>query len=101
VTFPEAALGAKVEVPTLDGTVTVKVPAGTQSGKVLRVRGKGGPRPRGGTGDLLARIEVLVPQKLSKKEKEALEHFDEVHRASPRAHFSKSVEGQAGSRKVS
>ena len=88
VTFTEAALGAKVEVPTLDGTVTVKVPAGTQSGKVLRVRGRGGPRPAGGTGDLLVRIEVQVPEKLSRGEREALERFAELHRSTPRAHLA-------------
>ena len=82
--FTEAALGANVEVPTLDGTVTVKVPAGTQNGKVLRVRGRGAPRPKGGQGDLLAKVSVEVPQKLSRKEKEALEKFAELHSASPR-----------------
>ena len=87
VTFTEAALGAKVEVPTLDGTVTVKIPPGTQSGKVLRVRGKGGPRPTTGTGDLLVRIEVQVPEKLSRAEREALERFAELHRSSPREHL--------------
>ncbi|MFN2587371.1 MAG: DnaJ C-terminal domain-containing protein [Actinomycetota bacterium] len=91
VTFPEAALGANVLVPTLDGNVTVKVPPGTQHGRTLRVRGKGGPRPAGGTGDLLVRIAVEVPRKLSKKEREALERFAEVHDASPRAH----LEGEA------
>ncbi|HYO61321.1 MAG TPA: DnaJ C-terminal domain-containing protein [Actinomycetota bacterium] len=85
VTFPEAALGANVPVPTLDGQVTVKVPSGTQHGRTLRVRGKGGPRPRGGHGDLLVKISVEVPRKLSKKEREALERFAEVHDASPRA----------------
>ena len=89
VTFPEAALGANVVVPTLDGQVTVKVPPGTQHGRTLRVRGKGGPRPgRGnGAGDLLVKIAVEVPRKLSKKEREALERFAEVHEASPRTHL--------------
>ena len=85
VTYPEAALGAKVQVPTLDRPVTVKVPAGTPNGKVLRVKGRGAPRRGGGTGDLLVRIEVEVPQRLSRKEKEALERFAETHDASPRA----------------
>jgi molecular chaperone DnaJ len=87
VTFPEAALGANVVVPTLDGQVTVKVPPGTQHGRTLRVRGKGGPRARGSNGDLLVKIAVEVPRKLSKKEREALERFAEVHEASPRAHL--------------
>ena len=87
VTFVEAALGAKVEVPTLDEPVTVKVPAGTQNGKVLRVRGRGAPRPGGGRGDVLVKIEVQVPQKLSRQEKDLLEQFQAAHRGSPRAHF--------------
>ena len=92
VTFPEAALGANVVVPTLDGHVTVKVPPGTQHGRTLRVRGKGGPRPgRGANGDLLVKIAVEVPRKLSKKEREALERFAEVHDASPRAHLDRET----------
>ena len=92
VTFVEAALGAKIEVPTLDGSVTVKVPAGTSSGKTLRVRGRGAPRPKGGNGDLLVKIDVEVPRKLSRREKEALEHFAELHKGSPREHLTRYVE---------
>jgi molecular chaperone DnaJ len=92
VTFPEAALGANVVVPTLDGQVTVKVPPGTQHGRVLRVRGKGGPRPSRPThGDLLVKIAVEVPRKLSRREREALERFAEVHDASPRAHLERET----------
>ena len=87
VTFVEAALGAKVEVPTLDGAVTVKVPAGSSSGKVLRVRGRGAPRPKGGPSDLLVRLEVEVPKKLSRKEKEILQQFADSHPESPRGHL--------------
>ncbi|MFN8073869.1 MAG: DnaJ C-terminal domain-containing protein [Kineosporiaceae bacterium] len=73
VTFAEATLGAQVEVPTLDGsTVRVKVPAGTSSGKVLRVRGKG---VVGGskTGDLLVTVAIAVPQKVDGATRQALE----------------------------
>jgi molecular chaperone DnaJ len=94
VTFTEAALGTKVAVPTRDGQVTVKIPAGTQNGKTLRVRGKGGPRPGGGTGDLLVTVEVQVPTKLTKQEKESLEKFAALHTASPRP----QIEQQLGSR---
>jgi molecular chaperone DnaJ len=87
VSITEAALGAKVEVPTLDGTVTVKIPPGTRAGKTLRVKGKGGPRPRGGHGDLLVKVRVEVPQKLSKKERELLEEFAAQHDNSPREHI--------------
>jgi len=92
VTFPEAALGAKVTVPTLDAPVTVKVPAGTEHGKVLRVKGKGAPRRAGGHGDLLVRVEIAVPKKLSRQEKQALERFAEVHDESPREHLNPYLE---------
>jgi molecular chaperone DnaJ len=84
LSFPEAALGAKIAVPTLETPVTVKIPAGTPHGKVLRVRGKGAPKRNGGRGDLLVKVELEVPAKLSKKEREALERFTEVHTANPR-----------------
>ena len=85
VTYPEAALGATVEIPTPDGPVALKVPAGSESGKLLRVKGRGAPKLNGGgRGDLLARVKVTVPQKLSKAEKEALESYREVLREHPR-----------------
>jgi molecular chaperone DnaJ len=89
ITIAEAALGAKIQVPTLDGVVTLKVPSGTRSGKVLRVKGKGGARAGGTHGDLLARIEIEVPQKLSRRERELLEEFGREHKHSPRAHFER------------
>lgn len=88
VTFTEAALGAQVKVPTLEAPVTVKIPAGTQHGKVLRVKGRGAPRRKGsGRGDLLATVNVVVPEKLSKQERELLQRFDEAHRGDPRSHL--------------
>jgi molecular chaperone DnaJ len=76
VTFPEAALGARIEVPTFDGsTVTVKLPAGTPSGRILRVKGKGVRRKDGSAGDLLVNISVAVPQKLDGAAKEAVEAY--------------------------
>jgi molecular chaperone DnaJ len=75
ITFTEAALGTTLEVPTLDGaTVRLKVPAGTPSGRVLRVKGRG-VRAANATGDLLVSVQVVVPQKLSKKARQALEAF--------------------------
>jgi molecular chaperone DnaJ len=75
ITFAEATLGAQIEVPTLSGEhVRLKVPAGTPSGRVLRVKGRGVVTPKG-TGDLLVTVQVAVPQKVSKKAKEALEAF--------------------------
>jgi molecular chaperone DnaJ len=76
VTFAEAALGARIEVPTFEGgSVAVKVPAGTPSGRVLRVKGRGVPAAKGAAGDLLVAVQVAVPQKLSGAAKEAVEAF--------------------------
>jgi molecular chaperone DnaJ len=89
VTFAEAALGAKVEIPTPEGPVSLKIPAGTESGKLLRVKGRGAPHLKGnGRGDLLARVKVSVPKKLSKAEKEALEEYQRVSRETPRERFA-------------
>jgi molecular chaperone DnaJ len=75
VSIDEAVLGATVEVPTLDGSrVRVKVPAGTQSGRTLRVKGRG-LTGKSSTGDLLATVQIAVPSKLSKAAKEALQTF--------------------------
>lgn len=92
VTLAEAALGANVQVPTLDGAVTLKVPAGTRHGRKLRVKGRGSPAGSG-RGDLIAVIDVEVPQRLSKKERELLEEFARVHGGDPRAHFSNLLRG--------
>ena len=79
VNIVQATLGAEIKVPTLDGQVTVKVPEGTQPGKVLRLKGKGIPSLRGGQrGDQLVRIKVVVPTKLNEKQKEALRSFGEI-----------------------
>jgi molecular chaperone DnaJ len=94
VSITEAALGTQVEVPTFNGSVTVKVPAGSPNGKTLRVRGKGAPTVKGGKGDLLVKIEVEVPQKLSKQERELLERFAAVHKASPRAQLEGYLDAQ-------
>ncbi len=73
VTYPELALGGKIKVPALTGSVTLKVPPGSQSDQVLRVGGKGAPRLKGlGRGDMFVRLKVVVPAKLSAEEKELL-----------------------------
>jgi molecular chaperone DnaJ len=90
VTYPEAALGATVEVPTPDGPVSLKVPPGSQDGKLLRLRGRGAPKLNGGgKGDLLARVRVTVPAKLTKAEREALEELRKVSRENPREAFTR------------
>jgi len=89
VSYPEAALGANVKVPTLNGPVTLKVPAGTPSGKTFRVKGKGAPK-RSGHGDLLVTVNVDVPKKLSKREKELLGELRDAETESPRAELGVS-----------
>jgi molecular chaperone DnaJ len=86
VAYTEAALGATVEVPTPYGDrVSLKVPAGTQDGRQLRIRGHGAPKLDGsGKGDLIARLRVSVPKKLSKKEREALEELQKLSHDDPR-----------------
>ncbi len=88
VTFPEAALGTTITVPTLDGKVTLKVPSGTQSGRVLRVRGRGVPGTSGRNGskpgDLMVRIEVLVPTELTDEQRAAVQSLADVTEAAPR-----------------
>jgi molecular chaperone DnaJ len=76
VSFPQAALGAQIEVPTLEGKVTMKLPAGSPSGKVFRLRGKGLPLFGGyGKGDQLVRVVVEVPESLTARQRELLEQL--------------------------
>jgi molecular chaperone DnaJ len=92
VTYPEAALGTTVKVPTLDGPpVTVKIPAGTANGRVLRVRGKGVTKRDGSRGDLLITVEVVVPSTLSDEAKQALRSYADTAPESPRAHLESMV----------
>jgi curved DNA-binding protein len=86
VTFAEAALGATVEVPTPYGDrLSLKVPAGSEDGKLLKMRGHGAPGLKGGgKGDLVARLRVAVPKKLTKKEREAIEALQSASREDPR-----------------
>lgn len=79
INIVQATLGAEVKIPTLDGQVTMKVPEGTQPGKVMRLKGKGIPSLRGGMrGDQLVRIKVVVPTKLNDKQKDALRAFEAI-----------------------
>jgi molecular chaperone DnaJ len=79
VPYTTAALGGKVETPTPDGVVQLKIPAGTEDGKLLRIKGRGVPHLNGeGRGDVLARIKIQVPKKMNKKQREALEALQEA-----------------------
>jgi molecular chaperone DnaJ len=74
--YPQAALGAEVSVPTLEGPATVKIHAGTQPGEVIRLKGKGMPRFRGyGKGDLLVRVGIAVPEQLTQRQRALLEEL--------------------------
>jgi molecular chaperone DnaJ len=75
ITFVEAALGAEIDVPTLEGKVRLKIPAGTQSGRTLRVRNHGVEDAKGSRGDLLVTVSVTVPEQLSDEAKELLQKF--------------------------
>ena len=91
ISFSDAALGSEVEVPTLDGRVSLKIPAETQTGKRFRLRGKGvdvSQINRGGVGDLYCEIIVETPVNLTKRQKELLREFEEAsdERQSPRRH---------------
>ncbi|MFE3580028.1 molecular chaperone DnaJ [Streptomyces vinaceus] len=95
VTIAEAALGADIKVPTLNGpSVTLKLPPGTPSGRTMRARGKGAVRKDGTRGDLLVTVEVAVPAELSDKAREALEMYrDATESEDPRAVLFESAKG--------
>jgi molecular chaperone DnaJ len=82
LTFPQAALGAEVEVPTLDGAHPLSVPRGTQSGEIFRLRGRGMPEPQGrARGDLIVQVLVEVPKKLTQRQEELLRELAEIEQS--------------------
>lgn len=92
LSFPTAALGGAVEVPTLDGKARVKIDAGTQPGKVLRLRGKGLPDVNGyGKGDLIVNVSVYVPENLSRSEKEVLENMSKSENFEPKQSVKEKI----------
>lgn len=93
ITYSQAALGALIEVPTLDGRDTQRIPPGTQSGQVFRLRGRGMPDPRhSGVGDLLMQVNIEVPSKVSAEEEELLRKLAELEHASVTPHRKKFFE---------
>ena len=86
VTLAEALLGAKIEVPTIDGKATMTLPAGTQNGRRFRLRGKGAPVLQGsGRGDHYVTVQVVLPEKLDARSRELLEEFAARNPLQPRA----------------
>jgi molecular chaperone DnaJ len=84
ITYPQAVLGADLDVPGVTGPLALKVPAGTQSGQVFTMRGRGLPRVNAsGVGDLHVRVQVWTPQKLSKEEEKLIEQLHEVQAKAP------------------
>jgi molecular chaperone DnaJ len=100
ISFPLAALGGKLEVPTLEGPAEIKIPAGTQSQKIFTLRGKGLPRVRGlGRGNQYVRVTVWVPTKTSKEERDLLEKlskYDEKEKLEPGKGFLEKLRGLLG-----
>jgi molecular chaperone DnaJ len=87
ISIGTATLGGEIEVPTLDGKLRLKIPGETQTGKLFRMRGKGVKPVRGGaTGDLLCRVNVETPVKLSNKQKDLLKKFEESIREGSSKH---------------
>jgi molecular chaperone DnaJ len=78
ISFPQAALGATIRIPTLQGEMDLAIPEGTQSGQIFRQRGKGLPNPHGGRGDLYVNIQLVVPSKLSREQRRALEQLGQT-----------------------
>jgi molecular chaperone DnaJ len=92
LSFPTAALGGTVEIPTIDGRVKVKIEAGTQPGKMLRLRGKGLPSVNQyGTGDLLVNISVYIPEALSRDERKIIEKLEESENFKTSPTLSKKI----------
>jgi curved DNA-binding protein len=85
----EAALGAQVEIPTMEGRVTMKVPAGSRAGQRLRLAGKGLPKPGGGSGDLYAVIGIEVPGTLTEQEHKLFAELRRVSKFDPRSRFER------------
>jgi molecular chaperone DnaJ len=101
VTFPEAALGTTVTVPTLDDPVTLRIPAGTAPGTTLRVRGRGVPagtaKNASKPGDLMVKVDVVVPSSLTPEQRAAVESLAAVTEGSPREHLGLAADGASSS----
>jgi molecular chaperone DnaJ len=92
VSFPQAALGASLDIPTLTGAARITIPAGTQSGKILRMRNKGIPNLHGaGIGDQLVQIHVYIPTHLSAEEKRRIKDLEHLENLKPPKDHDKNI----------
>jgi DnaJ-class molecular chaperone len=80
----EAALGARINVPTLEGSVEMSIPPGTQGGSKLRLRGQGLHKRKGGRGDQYVRVRIVIPTSLNREEKELMKKLAEASEFNPR-----------------
>lgn len=92
VSFPQAALGSSMEIPTLTGKVKINIPAGTQPGKILRLRNKGIPNVHGaGIGDQLVQVQVFVPTKLNSDERRMIQQMEDSENLKPSSDGGKNI----------
>jgi molecular chaperone DnaJ len=91
ITVPEAVLGARIEVPTVDGVVTMRVPPGTQSGQVFRIPGKGVPIPGDGRGDQYVEVRVVVPEVQDERSRQLFREIEHLYRGDPRKELLRTV----------
>jgi len=91
ITPAEAALGASIQVPTMSGPVTLRIPPGTTSGRKMRLRGKGLPKAHDGHGDLYAMTQIVLPSELSEREKALYQQLAQASTYDPRSHLGGST----------
>ena len=92
VSYPQAALGSSLEIPTLTGKAKISIPAGTQGGKILRMRNKGIPNVHGpGIGDQLVQVQVYIPTRLSVEEKNKIKELENIENLKPSADGHKNI----------
>ena len=91
ITFAEAALGATIEVPTSNGAVKMKIPAGTQSGQTFRLSGRGVKQAKGNTGDVFAKVKIAVPKDLQPRETELIEELAKQREHNVRANLPSGI----------
>jgi molecular chaperone DnaJ len=95
VAVHEAVLGARIEVPTLDGPAKLRVPAGTQAGTLLRLAGRGAPNAQGAFGDLLFEVKLVLPSGLDDRSRELMRQFAEIHTEDVRAKMTSGAANDA------